>query len=80
MEPDHNAAAVDPDKDTVAEDLEDIAAEDSLVLDIPDRTLVAAEDNLPADIPAVDILVVDILEVDILPLEDTLSKTTTSEI
>ena len=52
----------DPDKDTEAEDLEDIAEEDTLVLDMPDRIPAVVEDNQPEDIPVVDIL----------PLEDTL--------
>lgn len=52
----------DPDKDTAAEDLEDIAVEDTLVLDMPDRIPEVVEDILPEDIPVVDIL----------PLEDTL--------
>lgn len=52
----------DLDKDIAAADLEDIAAEDSLVLDILDRNLAAAEDILPEDIPAEDIPAVDILD------------------
>ena len=61
-EPDHTVVAEDPDKDTEAEDLEDIAEEDTLVLDMPDRIPAVVEDNQPEDIPVVDIL----------PLEDTL--------
>ena len=61
VEPDH-IGVEDPDKDTAAEDLEDIAVEDTLVLDMPDRIPAVVEDNQPEDIPVVDIL----------PLEDTL--------
>lgn len=61
MEPDHNAAVEDLDKDTVVEDLEDIAVEDSLALDILDRILAVVGDNLLEDILAVDIQPEDIL-------------------
>lgn len=61
MEPDHNAAVEDLDKDTVVEDLEDIAVEDSLAMDILDRILAVVGDNLLEDILAVDIQPEDIL-------------------